>query len=128
MGISYTEHPQDRMVEVQVDGGIGAADINRVMPRLRAFMDEHEPITVLEVVRRLGLVNVPAALPHALFGMTAVARVRRVALATDLGWLAGVTRMAALASPVEIRVFPLSEVSAARDWLLETEGPESPAD
>jgi len=117
MSIGYIEHPQDGYVEVEINGRVGHDDIDRVMPQLRAFLAAQGTISVLQVVRSLGFVNLPAALPHMGFGIAALSKVKRVALVTDLIWLTQMTRTARYLSPVEIRIFSLSEQGAAREWV-----------
>lgn len=117
MGVQYLEHARDRYVELTIDGAVSKADIDRVMPRIRSFIDRHDRIAVLETVRRLGLVNLPAAMPYAAFGLASVPRIERVALVTGVQWLAAASRAAAFVSPVPLKVFGPDEEATARDWL-----------
>lgn len=120
MSVEYREHPQERYVETVIHGGISKADIDRIMPQMRAFLAAHGSIGVLQIVRGLGIVNMPAALPHLGTAMAALPKIRRAALVTSLPWLAGLTRASAAVSPIPTRVFGLTDEAAARAWLTET--------
>ncbi len=117
MSVTYIEHAATRCAEVVIDGRIGKADIDRILPQMQAFMDAFGPITVLQLIRGLGFVNLPAALPYAGVGIGSLTKVKRVALVTDVGWLTGVARASALMSPIETQVFPLLREAEARAWL-----------
>ena len=126
MSIAFTEHPEERYVEVVIDGAIPGRDLADVMTRARAFAEMHGQISVLKCVRRLGFVNPLTALPHAVTGLGMLGRIRRVAVVTDLRGLAPLTRASGLLSPAEIRQFTMSQDLAARAWLASPDTAKHP--
>ncbi|MDF0595583.1 STAS/SEC14 domain-containing protein [Psychromarinibacter halotolerans] len=127
MSVGFTEHPKAGYVEIVVDGTVGKADFDAIMPRLEAFIAAQGEISVLKVVRGIGFVNLPAALGNAWSGLQTMSRLRRAALVTDLPWLVPFAGAAAMLSPVETRVFGLAELEEARAWVSEKTpaGPQS---
>ena len=127
MSIAYAEHPAKGYVEIVVNGGISAREIEDMMPRLEGFVASHGEVSVLQRIERPGLVNPLAALPHAGFGLRMLGKVRRVAVVTDLPGLGPLTWLAGALSPIETRRFPLAGEGEARAWLAEAAGVTSPA-
>ncbi|WP_425051306.1 STAS/SEC14 domain-containing protein [Psychromarinibacter sp. S121] len=117
MSVTCVEHPDAGYFEIVVDGTVGKADFDEVMPRLEAFIAEQGEISVMKVVRGIGFVNLPAAVGHAWTGLQTMSKLRRAALVTDLPWLAPFAGAASVISPIETRVFGLAEVADAREWV-----------
>ena len=51
------------------------------------------------------------------FDVAHIRDIDRVAVVTDVGWIGGLTRALCRVSPLEIRVFDMAELEAARAWV-----------
>lgn len=64
-----------------------------------------------------------AAWQDAMLGMKHLTAFERVAVVTDSDWLAGAVRAFGFAIPAEVRTFEVSELDAARAWIVEPSSP-----
>jgi len=117
MSLGYAEYPDDRLIELTVNGRVSVKDYEAVAEPLQAFLDAHGPVRLLDVVHHVGLPDPAILLPGARFKWRNADRVSHIAVVSDLGWVSPVVRTFGALFPVVMRCFPLAEKEAARAWL-----------
>lgn len=76
-------------------------------------------LRALAVIRSFTGMELAAWWKDVTWGVTHMNKVRRVAVVTDSGWIETATRAGSVVLPAESKVFPLSELAAARAWVRE---------
>jgi hypothetical protein len=103
--------------EIEVDGSIDADSYRSVVRNLEEEIKARGQIAVLETIHSIGWISPEIWLEDLFWSSRHMGSFSRVALVTDTGWLASLAATAALAFPVKLRTFPLSEITEARAWL-----------
>lgn len=121
--IGYEEVPEDSLVIVTVDGKVTRQELRRVFDRFEAFVEAHKPVRILQIVRSLSGIEPTALWEDISFSFRHLDSFSRAAIVTEMPWIDWYTRMVKPLVRAEVRTFPLHELDAARDWLLERGGP-----
>lgn len=105
---------------IRATGRITADDYrDLLLPRLNAKLAEHDRIKVLFVAPQEFRGYAPgAAWQDAQAGMKHWRDISRIAVVTDSAWLRAAAHMVSPFFPGDIRVFALTERTAAQNWLL----------
>lgn len=103
--------------EIEVDGSIDADSYRAVVRDMEAGIKAHGQIAVLETITSIGWISPEIWLEDLFWSSRHMGSFSRVALVTDTGWLASLAATAALAFPVKLKTFPLSDLANARTWL-----------
>ena len=114
----------DGVMEITMSGRVTRANYdNTLAPAIEAALAEHKVIRVLgHVTKDFEGYDLGAAWSDTKLGVNHWSGFDRVALVTDVGWMATGTRAMAFIAPCPVEVFPLSEMEAARRWLRESLG------
>lgn len=103
--------------EIEIDGRIDADSYRQLILDLDADVAAHGKLAVLEIVHSLGWISPEIWLEDLFWSSRHMMALSRVALATDTLWLTGMAEAAALALPVALKTFALSDIDEARRWL-----------
>lgn len=117
MGLSYSENDVTSVCEIVVDGKVTREDYERVVPKVQAFIDRNGTIGVVEVIRDFDGFDPSILLPGLKFDLKNLSHVSHVAVVTDKAWMSPLVKAAAAVTPINMRIFPLSELEAAREWV-----------
>lgn len=114
--------PDTSIFEIEYSGRLDAADFERLRDELAAFLAAPQAAgQPADVLARYADIELGGIQPKALwedFRSIGLEReVRRAALLTDQGWLAGMARTAAMFIEPELKVFGADERDAAVAWL-----------
>lgn len=119
MPVTYDEYPDQRMVQLHVDGKVSAKELDRILPQLELFITKHpEGIKVLEIVENFGGAEWAAIRKGIRFDMENLQHFSHCAVVSNSGWIGPIARMAGMVLSCEIRSFPMQDLAAARTWLL----------
>jgi hypothetical protein len=107
------------VIEFIVDGGITRAEYDAGVEAMEAEIAKHGTIAAVAVIRSFTGMELAAWWKDVTWGFTHMGKIRRVAIATDSGWIEAATRAGSAVIPAEVKLFPLGEVEAARAWVRE---------
>ena len=126
MTTTYQEYPQQKLVELHVDGKVTEADFDDVAARLEAFIARHGKIKLIEIIENFDGFELAAASKGVRFDIEHLRDFSHCAVVTDSGWIGPFTRLLAPFFSIRIRTFRLAEIERARAWLNESQSaPES---
>ena len=97
--------------------------MDEVLPKLEAFIARHGEIRMVEVVDEFEGFDVSTMLDGLKFDYQHLRNITHVAVVSDIGWIGVLTRAASMVMPISMKVFPKSELEAARDWVLNPDAP-----
>lgn len=116
MACIYTEHETLPVVELRVVGRVTQHDMDEIIPKLSAFIERHGKIRLVEIIEVFDGFEPSTILDGMRFDYQHLRDVTHAAVVSDIGWIGVLTRAAGMVMPVSLRVFPMSEIDAARDW------------
>jgi hypothetical protein len=112
------------VLEIRAVGEVTGSDYEKVLvPAVEKARREHGKIRLLY---RLGPefdgYTAAAMWDDAKLGVKNLTAFERIAVVSDVAWLAGAVRAFAFAIPCPVRVFGNGELAAAREWIAATGG------
>ena len=125
MACIYSEHPTEPVVEIRVVGRVTQHDMDEVLPKITAFIERHGKIRLVEIVDEMNGFEPSTILDGIKFDYQHLRDITHAAVVSDIGWISVLTRAAGMVMPVALRVFPMDQVDAARDWVLTADRPEA---
>lgn len=117
--MSFETDDATGVIEFTVDGGITRAEYDAAVAAMEAEIAKRGALSALAVIRSFTGMELAAWWKDVSWGFTHMNKVRRVAVVTDSGWIEAATRAGSVVLPAEAKVFPLSELEAARAWIRE---------
>lgn len=113
-------HLPDNVVGISASGEVDSKDYETVLiPAIEAALKKHDRIRVLyELTPEFRGFTAGAMWDDSRFGLAHWTAWERLALVTDVHWVANATRMFAFAMPGLIKVFPNSEQTEAEKWIV----------
>ncbi len=109
------------VVALKIAGIVTAQDYAETLnPLLDAKLKEHDKIKALIVIDDDFISYTPqAAWADTRLGLRHWSDFSRIALVTDTGWLTGMARLFAPLMPAQFKSFPVAELDAAKEWILQ---------
>lgn len=107
------------VIEFTVDGEVTRAEYDAAVDAMEAVIARHGGIRALAVVRDFAGMELAAWWKDLSWGVGHMTKVRRIAVVTDIGWIAAAARGTGWMMPGEHKVFGPDEVEAARAWIRE---------
>lgn len=117
MATNYVEYPDQKTVEIQVEGSISAEDFETVASRLEDFIAQHGKVKLLEVVRDFDGFDLSILKDAIRFDREHLKDFTHCAVVTDSGWIGPFARLVSRFLDMELRVFAIGELDVARAWL-----------
>ena len=116
--IEVLEDMPDGVVGVEAIGEVTSDDYEKVLiPTFDAGRAQHDPVNVVFVARpRFTGFSSGALWDDTKYGFSHLKGWGRVALVTDVDWMRHLTHAFAWLSPNGMKVFPTSELDAAKTW------------
>ena len=110
--------PRD-VIALRAVGVITAQDYaDTLVPLVKARLAEHDKLKLMIVLGdEYATYAGDAAWADIKFGLGHGWDFSRVALVTDIGWMAKAARLFALLMPFDFEVFPMAELDAAKGWI-----------
>ena len=127
MALDYVEYPEAATIEITVVGHIDKDDYDAVIGPMQAFIDSHDSVRMIEVVRSFRGFDPAVLLPGIQFDIRNLARISHVAVVSDIGWFSPVVKAAGALMSTELRLFHLDELDTARAWAMDAEAPRRAA-
>lgn len=117
MSVTYDEHATLPIFEIAVTGKITQDDMDAVLPRLEAFLERHGKVRMVEIIPDFGGFEWSTLWDGIKFDVAHIRDIERVAVVTDVGWIGGWTRALCRVMPLQVRVFDMADLEAARAWV-----------
>ena len=118
--ISFLPNLPDNVIGIAASGQVEAKDYEYVlMPAVEAALQRHPKLRLLY---RLGS-DFEGFTPGAMWddmklGIGHLDRWEKIAVVTDVGWIAGGVRLFSFAMPCPVKVFAGNESAAAEAWIV----------
>lgn len=107
------------VIEFTIDGEVTRAEYDRAAEAMEALIAQHGKFSGIAVVHRFAGMELAAWWKDISWGTSHMNKVHRVAVVTDIGWIAAATRGTSWMVPGEQKVFAPDELEAARAWVRE---------
>jgi hypothetical protein len=119
INVTVIEGLPDRAVGFSVEGVVTARDYAEVIrPLVEAKLKQHDRIDLLyRVAPGFEGFSAGAMWHDASLGVLHLTGFRRVAVVTDVDWIARATRLFAPLMPAEVQVFPDGDLEEAKAWI-----------
>ncbi len=118
MPVTYAEDPDTRTVVLTVNGRVTQADWDEITPQFETFMNAHGTIRLVEIIESLKGFDPGLLWDGIRFDIKAIPHISHCAIATDIGWMSPIVRAAGAAMSMQLRIFPLAEAEAAKEWAV----------
>lgn len=116
MACIYSEDSALPVAEIRVIGRVTQHDMDEILPKLEAFINRHGTIRLVEVLESFDGFDPTTILDGIKFDLNHLTDVTHAAVVSDIPWIGMMTRASSMVLPVSIRVFPMAEIQAARNW------------
>ena len=112
------------LLEITISGRVSKSDYDDVLiPAVEAALQAQDKIRlVVHVAAAFEGYDLAAAWSDTKLGASHWSGFDRVALVTDVGWIASSARAMAFLTPCPVQVFPLNQLDEARRWIREPLG------
>jgi len=112
------------ILEVEISGRVAKADYDGVLiPAIEAALQDQEKIRmVVHITDGYEGYDLAAAWSDTKLGVSHWSGFDRVAMVTDVGWIANSGRAMAFLAPCPVEVFSLDQLEDARRWIRESLG------
>jgi hypothetical protein len=117
MAMTFEADAQAGTIAFLVDGSVTRAEYDAGIAAMDALIAGHGKLAALVEVRSFSGMELAAWWKDVSWGMGHAGKIRRAAIVTNLAWIATAAKAGAVMVPAEVRVFPLAELTAAREWL-----------
>lgn len=119
MATEYVEYPEDRTVELRVEGRVSAEDFENIAGRMEAFIRQHGKVKIIEVVHDFDGFDMSILRDAIDFDREHLKDFTHCAVVSDSGWIGPFARLMSQFLDMELRVFRMEELERAREWLRE---------
>ncbi|MEI9926488.1 MAG: STAS/SEC14 domain-containing protein [Sphingomonas sp.] len=104
------------LIEFTVDGEITRREYDEAVVAMEALIARHGHLSAVTVIRSFAGMELAAWWRDISWGVGHMAKVRRVAVVTDVGWLATLAEASGHLLPMQLKRFKRAEIDAARGW------------
>lgn len=117
MTVKYKEYPEQRLVELVVDGKVTQEDFNLIAGQMESFIKMHGKIKLLEEIRKFEGFDPSVLWDGIIFDMKYLKNFSHCAVLTDMGWVGPFSKAAGAFISCKVRTFPLDKKDDAKAWL-----------
>jgi hypothetical protein len=117
--IDVQTHSDSNIVEMTIHGSVTAQEFDDTLAKLKAAIERHGRIRMLEDIGELDTPPIPWSKLWAdvKFGFEHLSDVTHVAVVADQGWIGAYVNMLNPLMKAELKHFKRAELDVARDWL-----------
>jgi hypothetical protein len=115
--IGYRNHPQTNIVEISIEGTIREADFDHITERLKADLNRHGKLRILEEVRRFEGIDPIALWKDVRFSLSHVNDFTHAAVVADAKWMRTFAEAINSVLSAKVKAFEPSQMDEARQWL-----------
>lgn len=112
-----SDFPEDKIVALTIDGHISTEDFDKLKKQLESRIENWDEVKILEVVKSFTGMSPKALFEDIKFGLNHYKDFSKAAVVTDKKWIDLLTKAIAPVAPFPVKVFELSELDTAKNWL-----------
>ena len=121
--IEYKNHSDNNLVEISVLGKITEVDFDRVSSQMKADIDKHGKLRLLEIFHSFEGIDPITLWKDARFGLAHLSDFTHVAVVAESTWMQTIASAVNNLSSAKVKAFEGSQVEQARAWLLNAPEP-----
>ena len=115
--VKYKENSENNIVEICVDSKITKTDFEQISTQLKASIQKHGKLRLLEEVHRYHYTESIMLLKDILFGLSPTSDFTHAALVTDAKWIPTYLKAINNVLSTKVKAFESAEIDEARLWL-----------
>ncbi len=117
--IEFLRNLPDNVLGIVASGHISASDYEEILiPAVKAMFEKHDKVRILYQLQSDFTGFTPGAMWEDMkLGMSHLAAWERVAVVTDVSWVAHATSMFTFVMPCPVQVFALNDLTKAKEWI-----------
>lgn len=115
--LEYKNNPDNNIVEVTVAGEITAKNLEQVATQMKADIEKHDHIRLLEEFHRFEGMDPIALWKDANFGLNYMDKITHLAVIADAKWVQTLASAVGNIFSAKVKVFEHSQAETARQWL-----------
>jgi hypothetical protein len=115
--IEYRNNPNNNIVELTVEGKITEADFDRVVAQMKADIEKHGKLRILEEIRSFEGLDPITIWKDAQFGLTHLGDFTHAAVVADAKWIRTISAALGNILSAKVKAFEPSQLEEARVWL-----------
>lgn len=115
--LTHRLDPHTGVIEIDVDGAPDRESYHALVHDMDAQIAARGKIMILEIIRDMGWVTPRIWWEDMGWSFRHLKDIERVAVVADMGWIEPVVQTMDSVMAAEIRLFDLSEIEKARQWL-----------
>ena len=119
--IEYRNNPNNNIVEISVAGKITEQDLDQVVSRLKADIEKHGKLRILEEIRSFDGIDPIALWKDVRFGFAYINNFTHAAVVADAKWMRTFAEAVGSILSAEVKAFESSEMEAAQMWLAKSD-------
>ncbi len=117
--IEYRNDPSNNIVEISVEGKITEADFDHVVSCLKADLEKHGQLKILEEIRSFSGIDPITLWKDVRFGFEHINDFTHAAVVTEAKWMRTFAEAVGSILSAEVRAFEASQIETARTWLAD---------
>ncbi|MCC6599019.1 MAG: STAS/SEC14 domain-containing protein [Alphaproteobacteria bacterium] len=117
MTTTYKEIPEEKTIELIVEGMVTKEDFERISGKIEIFIATHGRIKILEDIRKFTGFDPSILWEGMKFDIKHMKNFSHCAVISDMGWVGPFAKMAGAFISCEVRTFAQDEIEQARQWL-----------
>lgn len=116
--IEFQRVPDSNVAEITVDGKASREEIKDVTARLKAMIELHGTVRIIEVIKSFGGMDPASLWDDIKFSLGNLNNFERCAVVSDEQWIEWWAKGVAPFLKCEVRHFKLTDLDAAREWTM----------
>ena len=116
--IEYKNYPDNNLVEISISGKITEVDFDRVSSQMKADIDRHGKLRLLEIFHSFEGIDPITLWKDAKFGFAHLSDFTHVAVVAEPTWMQTIAGAIDNLLSAKVKAFESSQVEQARAWLL----------
>ena len=117
MTLDYTEFPDDKVVEVRLDGRITRTEYDGCIDKLQDFIDTHGTVKRVEIIASFTGFDPSTIWEGIKFDFRNITHISHVAVVSDIGWISPASKAAGALVSTQLRRFGMDHLEEARTWV-----------
>jgi hypothetical protein len=115
MTTEYKEYPDQKMVEVLVDGKVTKAEFDSISSQMESFIQQHGAVKIIEIVKDFSGFELSMLGEAIKFDMKHLKDFSHCAVVTDQGWIGPFARLLSPFFNIQLRMFKMDEQQQAME-------------
>ncbi len=115
--LTYAEYPEDKVIELCLEGRVTREDYNACVGQLQDFIDAHGTVKMGEITDSFTGFDPSTIWDRIKFDFRNIKHISHVAVVSDIGWISPASKAAGARISTQLRMFDMDHPQEARDWV-----------